>query len=163
MPVEDSKRLLEAAQAAERPGLDVALGGPTIQTAEEGAIGSEAIGIAAAAIILLLAFGTVVAAGLPILVAVAGLAVSSTLIGLVAAVVDVPDWSTSLAAMMGIGIGIDYMLLMVTRFKQWRGAGLDPETATGATLDRAGRSVPGAGSPVVLSLLGFVPMGLVSL
>src|SRR5262245_65682141 len=61
MPVEDSKRLLEAAQAAERPGLDVALGGPTIQTAEEGAIGSEAIGIAAAAIILLLAFGTVVA------------------------------------------------------------------------------------------------------
>ncbi|HKA68725.1 MAG TPA: MMPL family transporter [Actinomycetes bacterium] len=160
MPVTDSKRLLEAAQAAERPGLDVALGGQTIQAAEEGAIGSEAIGIAAAAIILLLTFGTVVAAGLPILVAVAGLAVSSTLIGLVAAVVDVPDWSTALAAMMGIGIGIDYMLLMVTRFKEWREAGLDPEAATVATLDTAGRSVLVAGGTVVVSMLGLFAMGL---
>jgi putative drug exporter of the RND superfamily len=160
MPVADSKKLLDAAQAAERPGLDVALGGAAIQTAEEGGVGSEGIGIAAAAIILLLTFGTVVAAGLPILVAVAGLAVSSTLIGLVAAVVDVPDWSTSLAAMMGIGIGIDYTLLMVTRFKEWREAGLDPETATVATLDTAGRSVLVAGSTVVVSMLGLFAMGL---
>jgi putative drug exporter of the RND superfamily len=160
MPVADSKKLLGAAQAAERPGLDVALGGQTIKAAEQGAISSEGIGIAAAAIILLLTFGTVVAAGLPILVAVAGLAVSSTLIGLVAAVVDVPDWSTSLAAMMGIGIGIDYMLLMVTRFKEWREAGLDPEAATVATLDTAGRSVLVAGSTVVVSMLGLFAMGL---
>ncbi|HEV8527178.1 MAG TPA: MMPL family transporter [Actinomycetes bacterium] len=160
MPVADSKKLLAAAQAAERPGLDIALGGQTIQAAEQGAIGSEGIGIAAAAIILLLTFGTVVAAGLPILVAVAGLAVSSTLIGLVAAIIDVPDWSTSLAAMMGIGIGIDYMLLMVTRFKEWRAAGLDPEAATVATLDTAGRSVLVAGSTVVVSMLGLFAMGL---
>jgi putative drug exporter of the RND superfamily len=160
MPAADSKKLLEAAQAAERPGLDVALGGQTVKAAEQGAISSEGIGIAAAAIILLLTFGTVVAAGLPILVAVAGLAVSSTLIGLVAAVVDVPDWSTSLAAMMGIGIGIDYMLLMVTRFKEWREAGLDPEAATVATLDTAGRSVLVAGSTVVVSMLGLFAMGL---
>ena len=160
MPVTDSKKLLDVAQAAERPGLDIALGGQTIQAAEQGAIGSEGIGIAAAAIILLLTFGTVVAAGLPILVAVAGLAVSSTLIGLVAAVVDVPDWSTSLAAMMGIGIGIDYMLLMVTRFREWRGVGLDPEAATVATLDTAGRTVLVAGSTVVVSMLGLFAMGL---
>jgi putative drug exporter of the RND superfamily len=160
MPVADSKKLLEAAQAAERPGLDVALGGKTIQAAEQGAIGSEGIGIAAAAIILLLTFGTVIMAGLPILVAVAGLAVSSTLIGLVAAVVEVPPWSTSLAAMMGIGIGIDYMLLMVTRFKEWREAGLEPEAATVATLDTAGRSVLLAGSTVVVSMLGLFAMGL---
>src|SRR5262249_62385070 len=134
MPVADTKKLLEAAQAAERPGLDVALGGQTIRAAEQGAIGSEGIGIATAAIILLLTLGSVVAAGLPILVAVAGLAISGTLIGLVAAVVDVPNWSTSLAAMMGIGIGIDYMLLMVTRFKEWREAGLDPGTAPAAPL-----------------------------
>jgi RND superfamily putative drug exporter len=160
MPVGDAKKLLAAAQAAERPGLDIALGGQTIQAAEQGSIGSEGIGIAAAAIILLLTFGTVVAAGLPILVAVAGLAVSSTLIGLVAAVIDVPDWSTSLAAMMGIGIGIDYMLLMVTRFKEWRAAGLEPEAATIATLDTAGRSVLVAGSTVVVSMLGLFGMGL---
>jgi putative drug exporter of the RND superfamily len=160
MPVADSEKLLGAAQAAERPGLDVALGGQTIKAAEQGAIGSEGIGIAAAAIILLLTFGTVVAAGLPILVAVAGLAISSALIGMVAAVVDVPDWSTSLAAMMGIGIGIDYMLLMITRFKEWREAGLGPEAATVATLDTAGRSVLVAGGTVVVSMLGLFAMGL---
>ena len=160
MPVPDSKKLLGAAQAAERPGFHVALGGQAIRAAERGAISSEGIGIAAAAIILLLALGTVVAAGLPILVAVTGLAVSGTLTGLVAAVVDVPDWSTSLAAMMGIGVGIDYTLLMVTRFKEWRAAGLDPETATVATLDTAGRSVLVAGGTVVVSMLGLFAMGL---
>src|SRR5262245_47722474 len=72
MPVADARNLLEVAHATERPGLDVALGGPSIQTAEEGAVGSEGIGIAAAAIILLLSFGSVVAAGLPIIIAVAG-------------------------------------------------------------------------------------------
>src|SRR5262249_59172498 len=92
--------------------------------------------------------------------AVAGRAVSSALIGLVTAVVDVPDWSTSLAAMMGIGIGIDYMLLMVTRFKEWREVGLEPETATVATLDTAGRSVLVAGSTVVVTMLGLFAMGL---
>lgn len=160
MPAADSKKLLGAAQAAERPGLEVALGGQTIRAAEQGAVGSEGIGIAAAAIILLLTFGTVVMAGLPILVAVAGLAVSSTLVGLVAAVVDVPDWSAPLAAMIGIGIGIDYMLLMLTRFKEWRQAGLDPQAAAVATLDTAGRSVLVAGGTVVVSMLGLFAMGL---
>ncbi len=160
MPIEDTERLLAAAEAAERSGLEVALGGQAVQFAEQGEIGSEGIGIAAAALILLLTFGSVVAAGLPLLVAVAGLAVSSTLIGVVAAVTDVPDWSTSLAAMMGIGIGIDYVLLMVTRFREWRAAGLDPQTATVATLDTAGRSVLVAGGTVVVSMLGLFAMGL---
>ena len=61
------------------------------------------------------------------------------LTGLVIAFIDAPDWSTSLATMMGIGIGIDYALLMVTRFREWRAVGLDPEAATVATLDTAGR------------------------
>ena len=160
MPIADTERLIETAAEAERPGLEVALGGQSIQLAEQGEIGSEGIGLAAAAIILLLTFGSVVAAGLPLVVAVAGLAVSGALIGLLAAVVDVPDWSTSLAAMMGIGIGIDYVLLMVTRFREWRAAGLDAESATIATLDTAGRSVLVAGSTVVVSMLGLFAMGL---
>ena len=118
------------------------------------------IGLLAAAIILLIMFGLVVAAGLPILVAVAGLAVSSTLTTVVISFVDAPDWSTSLATMMGIGIGIDYALLMVTRFREWRAAGLDPEAATAATLDTAGRSVMVAGTTVVMSMLGLFAMGL---
>src|ERR671917_690091 len=96
----------------------------------------------------------------PLLVAVAGLAVSGTLTGLLIRLVDAPDWSTSLATMMGIGIGIDYVLLMVTRFREWRAAGLDPEAATVATLDTAGRSVLLAGGTVVVSMLGLFAMGL---
>ena len=76
------------------------------------------------------------------------------------AVVDAPDWSTSLATMMGIGIGIDYALLMVTRFREWRAAGLDERAATVATLDTAGRAVMVAGSTVVVSMLGLFAMGL---
>lgn len=160
MPVADSRRLLDIAHAAEHPGMKVALGGQIIQRAEQGAIGSEGIGLAAAIIILLLTFGSVIAAGLPVLVAVAGLAVSSSLTALLILFVDAPDWSTSLATMMGIGIGIDYVLLMVTRFREWRAAGLDPEAATVATLDTAGRSVMVAGSTVVVSMLGLFAMGL---
>ncbi|MFC0529441.1 MMPL family transporter [Phytohabitans kaempferiae] len=160
MPHAQSERLLEIADAAERPGLDVALGGQAIAVAEQGEIGSEGIGLLAAAVILLLTFGSVVAAGLPILTAVAGLAVSSSLTGLALLAVDAPDWSTALATMMGIGIGIDYVLLMVTRFREWRAAGLDPEAATVATLDTAGRAVMVAGSTVVVSMLGLFAMGL---
>jgi RND superfamily putative drug exporter len=160
MPVQDSQRMLDLAEAASHDGLTVALGGQTIAQAEQGEIGSEGIGLAAAAVILLITFGSVVAAGLPILVAVAGLAVSATLTSVLIAVIDAPDWSTSLATMMGIGIGIDYALLMVTRFREWRAVGLDPRTATMATLDTAGRAVLVAGSTVVVSMLGLFAMGL---
>jgi RND superfamily putative drug exporter len=160
MPRGDSERLIAVADAATGPGITVALGGQTIQQAEQGEIGSEGIGLLAAIVILLLTFGSVVAAGLPVLVAVAGLLVSGALTGLLVRLVDAPDWSTSLATMMTIGIGIDYVLLMVTRFREWRISGLTPEAATVATLDTAGRSVLVAGSTVVISLLGLFAMGL---
>ena len=160
MPVQDTQQMLQVADRASQQGLEVSLGGQTVQQAEQGDIGSEMIGLIAAAIILLIMFGSVVAAGLPILVAVAGLAVSSTLTTVVISFVAAPDWSTSLATMMGIGIGIDYALLMVTRFREWRAAGLDPEAATVATLDTAGRSVMVAGTTVVISMLGLFAMGL---
>ena len=160
MPREDSEQMLEIAEDASSPGFQVGLGGQSIVQAEQGEIGSEGLGLAAAAIILLVMFGSLVAAGLPIVTAVAGLAVSSTLTTVVISFVDAPDWSTSLATMMGIGIGIDYALLMVTRFREWRAAGLDPEAATVATLDTAGRSVMVAGTTVVISMLGLFAMGL---
>jgi putative drug exporter of the RND superfamily len=160
MPLTDARQIIDTAQTAERPGFEVSLGGQAIQAAEQGEIGSEAIGLAAATLILLLTFGSVVAAGLPLIVAVAGLAVSGALTGVVAALVDVPDWSTALASMIGIGIGIDYTLLMVTRFREWRAAGLTPEDATIATADTAGRTVLIAGSTVVISMLGLFAMGL---
>ena len=145
---------------ASRPALDGRARRPDHQQAEQGEIGSEGIGLAAAAIILLLMFGSVVAAGLPILVAVAGLAVSSTLTTVLISFVDAPDWSTSLATMMGIGIGIDYALLMVTRFREWRAAGLDPSGRDRGDAGHRRPRVMVAGSTVVISMLGLFAMGL---
>ena len=163
MPVEDTERIIALVEDAQRPGLQVAAGGQTVQAAQQGEIGSEGIGLAAAAVILLLVFGSVVAAGLPILVAVVGLGVSASLVGVVAALVDVPDWSTSLAAMMGIGVGVDYVLLLVTRYREFLARGLEPRAATMATADTAGRAVLVAGSTVVISLLGLFAMGLTAM
>ncbi|WP_327074876.1 MMPL family transporter [Kitasatospora purpeofusca] len=159
MPKADTHRLLDLARTVDG-GLRVHLGGMTVQQAEQGAIGSEAIGIAAAAVILVITFGSVVAAGLPMLTALGGLAVSATLLPVLAAIMPVPDWSTSLAAMLGIGVGIDYALLLVTRFREWRAEGLEPEAATVAALDTAGRAVVVAGMTVVVSMLGLFAMGL---
>ncbi|MFG2819844.1 MMPL family transporter [Kitasatospora sp. NPDC048365] len=159
MPKADTQRLLDLARAADG-GLRVHLGGMAVQQAEQGAIGSEGIGIAAAAVILVVTFGSVVAAGLPMLTALGGLAVSSALLPVLAAIMPVPDWSTSLAAMLGIGVGIDYALLLVTRFREWRAEGLEPEAAAVAALDTAGRAVVVAGMTVVISMLGLFAMGL---
>ncbi len=160
MPVEDTRELIAAADAAERPGLEVALGGQTVRQAEQTEVGSELIALVVAALILLITFGTVVAAGLPLAIALAGLAVSGTLTGVIAALTDVPDWSTALATMMCLALGIDYTLLMITRFREWRAVGLGPEAATVAALDTAGRAVLVAGSTVVVSMLGLFAMGL---
>jgi len=155
VPVAETKKIIAFASAAERPGLRVELGGGAIQQAQAGQVGSEAIGIIAAAIILLLTFGSVVAAGLPIFVALVGLGIGTAIIGLLTRVVDTPDWAISLAAMMGIGVGIDYVLLMVTRFREYLGKGLNNLDATVATVESAGRAVLVAGSTVVISLLGL--------
>ncbi|MFE0465046.1 MMPL family transporter [Kitasatospora sp. NPDC058965] len=159
MPKADTHRLLDLARPV-TGGVHVYLEGMAVQQAEQGSIGSEGIGMAAAALILVITFGSVVAAGLPLLTALGGLAVSSTLLPVLAALMPVPDWSTSLAAMLGIGVGIDYALLLVTRYREWRAEGLEPESATVAALDTAGRAVVVAGMTVVVSMLGLFAMGL---
>jgi putative drug exporter of the RND superfamily len=160
MPIEDTKKLLAAAEAAERDGLNIALGGRAVQTAEANQAPTEMIGLIAAAVILLIMFGSVVAAGLPLAMAIGGLAVSSSLVGLAAATVNVPTFAPVIGAALGIALGIDYALLMVTRFREWRAVGLDPEAATVATLDTAGRSVLVAAGTVMVSMLGLFALGL---
>jgi RND superfamily putative drug exporter len=163
MPIPDTKQIIALTAAAARPGLDVQAGGQVVEQAQQGSIGSEGIGLAAAALILLIVFGSVVAAGLPIVVAVTGLAISGAMVGLFAALLDVPSWSTSLAAMMGIGVGIDYVLLMVTRYREYLSRGLPARSAVMATADTAGRAVLVAGGTVIISLLGLFAMGLTAM
>ena len=159
MPSAETHRLLDLADAAD-PTISVALSGEVVEGAEEASFSSETFGIAVAAIVLALALGSVVAAGLPLVVALLGVGISLSLIPVVAAVQPVPDWSTSLAAMIGIGIGIDYVLLLITRFREWRAEGLTPRAATVATLDTGGRAVVIAGTTVLISMTGLLAMGL---
>jgi RND superfamily putative drug exporter len=148
---------------AEHPpaGLRMAVGGEFVPGLEEPPeASSEVIGLAAAAVVLLITFGTIVAAGLPIATALFGLAISGSLFGVLAAVTDVPDWAPQLGVMMGLGVGIDYALLILTRHRAAMATGLSPADAAVEALSTAGRSVLVAGATVVISLVGLFLMGL---
>jgi RND superfamily putative drug exporter len=159
MPVDDAEQVLAAAREASTPDVRIEVGG-AVAVAEVAEVSSEAVGLAAAALILLVTFGSVVAAGLPLLVAVLGLGIGAALIGLVMAVLDIPDWGPQLAAMMALGVGIDYVLLMVTRYRELLARGLAPPEATVATVETAGRAVLVAGTTVVISMFGLFATGL---
>jgi RND superfamily putative drug exporter len=159
VPTATGRRLVDLAEQAEGGGLRIELGGGVIEQAEGGA-SPELIGILAAAAILLIAFGSVVAAGLPIAVALFGLGISSTLIGLLAAFVDVPEWAPGVAALIGIGVGVDYALLILTRFRTALADGREPREAVVESVSTAGRSVLIAGTTVIISLLGLFLMGV---
>jgi RND superfamily putative drug exporter len=160
VPKQTGKTLLDMGANATRGDVRVELGGGVIQNAEQGPISSEAVGLTIAAIILLLALGTVVAAGLPLLVALFGLGLASALIGVLAAVLPTPDWSSTVAAMLGIGVGIDYSLLILTRHRTALANGATTQEAVTEAVSTAGRSVLIAGLTVVISLLGLFAMGL---
>jgi RND superfamily putative drug exporter len=160
VPTETADRLLEMSdEANDGAGLEVALGGGPIQQAEGGP-GPETVGLAAAAAVLLVAFGSLVAVGFPMAVALFGLGISSALITVLAAIVDVPEWATALAGLIGIGVGVDYALLVLTRFRNAIDAGSETEAAVAEAVTTAGRSVLVAGSTVIISLLGLFTLGL---
>ena len=139
-------------------GLQLEYGGQVFQKFEFPA--SEALGLLAAVIILLLAFGSVVAMGLPIGTAVAGLGVGMAIVGLSSHVFSIPEFGPQMAAMIGLGVGIDYALFIVSRYREHLNMGEDPETATVAAVDSSGRAVIFAGITVMISLLGLFIMGL---
>ena len=155
----DDIRARASATRESTPGLRLALGGPMF---EEGTgLGpAELIGIIAAMVILLVAFGSLLAMGLPILTALFGVGIGVSLVGLLSQVITTPDFATQLAAMIGIGVGIDYALFIVTRYRDDLSAGLDPELAVVRAIDTAGRAVVFAGCTVVISMLGLILMGV---
>ena len=158
--VAEVQEMMRAVQAANGDGLQVEVGGEAIQNAEIGEFGSEGLGLLAAALILLIAFGSVLAMGLPLMVAMFSLGIASGLILLFANLLDVPDFTPQMAAMIGIGVGIDYALFIITRYRMALRDGLEPEVATIAAISTAGRAVLFAGCVVVISLLGLMLMGL---
>ena len=160
VPVETGERLIALAEEATGGGTTVAVGGQVINQAEQGEVSSETIGLLIAAAVLLLTFGSAIAAGLPLLTALFGLGISTALIGVLASVLDVPDWALSVASMIGIGVGIDYALLILTRFRTALARGVTAREANVEAIATAGRSVLVAGTTVVISLMGLFLMGL---
>jgi putative drug exporter of the RND superfamily len=158
VPSETTSRLKEMAETASVGGLRVELGG-----FEEEGTPPEVYALLAAALILLVAFGSIVAAGLPLVTALFGLGITTSLIGVVAAVVGTPDWAPAVAGLLGIGVGIDYALLILTRHRSALSEGAEPRAAVVEAVQTAGRSVLFAGTTVVISILGLFLVGIPSL
>ncbi|MFC9585512.1 MMPL family transporter [Streptomyces yangpuensis] len=116
---------------------------------------SELIGLLAAAAILFLAFGSLVAAALPIGMAVFGLTVGAATMTVLAGVTEVPTFAPVLGSMVGLGVGIDYALFVLARHREYLACGLDPQAAAGRAVATAGRPVVFAGGTVVVSILGL--------
>jgi RND superfamily putative drug exporter len=151
-----TERIIHTAQGASGNGLEVQLGGQPIEEAKEENEGaSEGIGLLAAIIILLLAFGSVVAMGLPIITALFALGVGLSLVTLGTHVFSTASFAPFLAIMIGLGVGIDYALFIVTRFRNNLDEGMEPREGAINAVDTAGRAVLFAGTTVIIALMGM--------
>ncbi|MGI8686658.1 MAG: MMPL family transporter [Acidimicrobiales bacterium] len=139
-------------------GLRVELGGAAF--AEFEVPSSEALGIGFAIIILIIAFGSVLAMGLPIGVALAGITTGTLIAGLLSKLITMPDFASTIGVMIGLGVGIDYALFIVTRFRENLHKGHSVEASTLIAMETAGRAVLFAGTTVVISLMGMLIMQL---
>jgi RND superfamily putative drug exporter len=139
-------------------GLRVELGGFLFAEFEQPS--AELFGLAFAVIILIVAFGSVLAMGLPVGVALFGIGLGGVFVILASRLMEVPDFAPFVGLMIGLGVGIDYALLIVTRYREQLHAGHDVRESIGIAMDTAGRSVVFAGATVVISLLGMLLMGI---
>ncbi|MFJ4515865.1 MMPL family transporter [Streptomyces sp. NPDC088816] len=156
MELEDSSRtaLKEAAQHARDAGLTVEIGGDALQTAPETGA-SEVIGIAIAAVVLVITFGSLVAAGLPLLTALIGVGIGVSTITALANTLDLGSTTSILATMIGLAVGIDYALFIVSRYRAELAEGREREEAAGRAVGTAGSAVVFAGLTVVIALVGL--------
>jgi RND superfamily putative drug exporter len=159
LPAESVERVMDLAGEAEGDGLRIELGGFPIERVERSESGSESVGLVAALLILMIAFGSALAAGLPLAVAGLALGVGIGGVWLAANVIGVPDFGVQIATMIGIGVGIDYALFIVTRYRSALAQGHQPRQAVVIAGSTSGRAVVFAGSTVVISIFGLVLMG----
>ncbi len=147
--------------ASHIPGLQVAAGGQVIETAQGFSVGpATTVGVMAALIILLLTFGSLIAAGMPLVTAGLGLITGIALIGFATHVTSVPQVATELAIMIGLGVGVDYALFIVTRFRENYNRRPDVESAVIGAMDTSGRAILLAGTTVIIALLGMFATGV---
>ncbi|WP_328495408.1 MMPL family transporter [Streptomyces sp. NBC_00414] len=152
--------LVKALDEAQDSGLTVEAGGTAME--ENGGPGgaAELIGVAIAAVVLLVTFGSLAAAGLPLLTAVIGVGVSMATILTLASTLGLSTTTGTLAMMLGLAVGIDYALFVVSRYREERAKGRTPEEAAGLAAGTAGSAVVFAGLTVVIALAGLAVVGI---
>jgi len=157
----DITRVIDAARAARAPGLNVQLGGQAIEDTEQPPLGvSSAIGVLAAAVVLFIAFGSLLAMLLPIVTAIAGVVGGLMAIAPLTHTMNVVSIAPILGALIGLGVGIDYALFIVTRHRRGLQSGLASEEAAVKAIDTSGRAVLFAGGTVCIALLGILVLGV---
>ncbi|WP_327355495.1 MMPL family transporter [Streptomyces sp. NBC_01304] len=151
--------LKETGKAAKADGLQVEIGGDALQAVPETGAG-EIIGIAIAAIVLVITFGSLVAAGLPLLTAIIGVGIGVSTITALANVLDLGSTTSTLAMMIGLAVGIDYALFIVSRYRAELAEGREREEAAGRAVGTAGSAVVFAGLTVVIALVGLAVVNI---
>ena len=141
-----------------QPGLKDGLQVEVTSFVSSEALGNESLALGFAAIVLLIAFGSVLATGIPIVTALFGLGIGSVSGICLTHIIETPDWAATVSTMIGLGVGIDYALFILTRYRKALASGLDAREAVLTAMATAGRSVLFAGGVVVLSLFGMVTM-----
>ncbi len=165
VPADDLRRIIDTARATSAGSLQVEVGGQPVRGVQGGGDGgaAEGAGLLAALVVLVLLFGSVLAGALPIVIAVFGVGSAIGLVVLASHVATVADYTVSLLVLVGLGVGIDYALLVFSRYRSELLAGADRERAVSRALDTAGRTVLFAGATVITALVGLVVLGLGSL
>jgi RND superfamily putative drug exporter len=151
-----------AVEPLRKAGVEVEYGGPLGELARPKANDrtSEAIGFAVAIVVLLVGFGSVIAAGLPLVTALVGVIVGLGCLSLLAAVLTFASVSPTLATMIGLGVGIDYGLFLITRHRQLVMEGVDPAVSAGRAVATSGRAVLVSGCTVIIALAGLSVSGV---
>ncbi|MFC9125682.1 MMPL family transporter [Streptomyces sp. NPDC057099] len=157
------QHLQTAVDEARKAGLTVDVGGPVLAAQAAAGGSSEAIGIAIAALVLLVTFGSMTAAGLPLLTAVLGVGLSMVSIMALGSTFGLSTTSSSLASMLGLAVGIDYALFVVSRYREERAKDRGPQEAAGVAVGTAGSAVVFAGLTVVIALAGLSVVGVPTL
>ena len=148
-------------EAGEGSPLRLEMGGDLFFAFEEPASGrGELIGLLAAVIVLFLAFGSLIAVGLPIGIALFGLALGISSMSLITYLIEIPSWAPQLGVMVGLGVGIDYALFLVTRHREYLARGMPVEESIGRSVATAGQVVIFAGGTVVIAILGLAVAGV---
>jgi uncharacterized membrane protein YdfJ with MMPL/SSD domain len=157
IPGSEATALMHDASVASGHGVTFSLGGDVVDLAETPYGGpSNGIGVGAAAIVLLIAFGSLLAMGLPIATALLGIGSGLSLIALLGHIFPAPSFSPIVAALIGLGVGVDYALFIVTRFRSELQAGASAEQAVVTAMRTAGQAVLTAGTTVVIGMLGLL-------